>query len=265
MDNIDEQYRSLIMNTMDNGILGNGRNGPYRSIIGHSLVIPFNGQFQMIKSKHLNLPLIVSELKWFLTGSSEIPDDLKNIWQPFANEWSGNQIYSYGYALRTNGTDEDQWLNAINELVYATDSRRAVINLYQSWYNPPPCHMNICLSNRKGELYMSVMQRSADIMLGLPWDITQYSILLFLIAKALDLRPKQLNWFIHDAHIYENHRNITGYFLENVCGRFIESKQELVFNNYPQGFNDLVNIPWMFDVEFPNYNPYMKLKVPYNV
>ena len=270
---ITKQYTTLLHDIRNwgnyAGQYGNGRNGVFYSVFGRMFEINFNNTFKMIKARNLNLELIVKELKWFLSGSTDIPDYLQKIWRPFASGKDDNQIYSYGFAIRTNGSDEDQWVNAIYELVNVKDSRQVVINLWQSWYNPKPCHLSICLSKRRNSLYMSVMQRSADVLLGLPWDITQYSILLFLIAKSLNLRAEKLNWFIHDAHLYANQLDIA-YNIEQITKQTLVSEnftsnQKMSFIKYPETIEDLSNVPFLFDVEFPNYNPICNVKVPYNV
>jgi len=247
-----------------------GRNGDFSSVFGKSLTIDLSNGFQMIKARQLNLPLIVTELKWFLSGNTDIPDSLQNIWKPFVHESNPNQIYSYGYAIRTQGADVDQWYEAIQGLAIDNNNRRIVIDLHQNWYNPVPCHVSICLSRRHGRLYMSVLQRSADIILGLPWDITQYSILLMLIAKVLDLKPGTLNWFIHDAHVYSNH-DMIGWKLTDIYNTtnypYVNdiSNQEINFTKFQQSPTELVHCPENFEVEFPNYKPLTNVKVPYNV
>lgn len=275
MQNLNFQYVNLIDTCLKHGIKASGRNGVFSSVFGEKIQIAFQNQFQMIKVRHLNLPLIVDELKWFLSGSTDIPDNLKSIWQPFTHNSMPNQIYSYGYAIRTGGGDQDQWMEAIEALSIDDGNRQIVIDLWQPWYNPKPCHLSICLSRRGKKLFMSVTQRSADNILGLPWDITQYTILLFLIAEVLHLEVDTLTWFIHDGHLYENHRDIASSLLQSYLMDCVETRtsassfqrthQELVFRNVQQSKEELIHEPWKFDLEFPNYDPIMKVKIPYNV
>ena len=263
---LNSEYIELIEKIYTTGIRGNGRNGLFKSVFGHSFKINFQlDGFKLIKVRHLNLPLIVSELKWFLSGNTEIPDNLKTIWLPFTEPAIKNQIYSYGYAIRTDGTDTDQWLHAIHDLSIDNDNRQIVINLWKDWYNPKPCHVSICLSRRCGSLHMSVTQRSADVLLGLPWDITQYSILLFLIAKVLKLEPGILTWFIHDAHMYDNHIEASFLMREAFYNNDYSDKQEIEFSKFQKSKGELIHNPENFEVSFPNYKPGPKVKVLYNI
>tara|TARA_R110001583_G_scaffold8413_6_gene40210 strand:- start:4261 stop:5085 length:825 start_codon:yes stop_codon:yes gene_type:complete len=221
-----KQYLDLIKHVKENGILKEDRTGTgTKSVFGYQMRFDLNEGFPMVTTKKLHLKSIIYELLWFLKGDTNI-EYLKNngvkIWDAWANE-SGDLGPVYGHQWRNwNSEGIDQITEVINTIKTNPDSRRMIVSAWNPSVLPdtsisfsenvangkaalPPCHAFFQFYVTKGKLSCQLYQRSADIFLGVPFNIASYALLTMMIAQVCDL---EYGDFIHtfgDAHIYSNH------------------------------------------------------------
>jgi thymidylate synthase len=221
-----KQYLDLIKHVKDNGILKEDRTGTgTKSVFGYQMRFDLNKGFPMVTTKKLHLKSIIYELLWFLKGETNI-EYLKNngvkIWDAWANE-KGDLGPVYGHQWRNwNSEGIDQITEVINTIKTNPDSRRMIVTAWNPSVLPdtsvsfsenvangkaalPPCHAFFQFYVTEGKLSCQLYQRSADIFLGVPFNIASYALLTMMIAQVCDL---EYGDFIHtfgDAHIYSNH------------------------------------------------------------
>ena len=221
-----KQYLDLVRHVLENGEVKGDRTGTgTKSVFGFQMRFDLSKGFPMVTTKKLHLKSIIYELLWFLKGDTNI-DYLKengvNIWNAWANN-NGDLGPVYGFQWRNwNNDGIDQIKILVKELVNNPNSRRHLISAWNPSVLPdtsksfesnvangkaalPPCHafFQFYVSNRK--LSCQLYQRSADVFLGVPFNIASYSLLTMMIAQVCDLK---LGDFVHtfgDAHIYSNH------------------------------------------------------------
>lgn len=259
------QYELLLKFVNDNGIKKTDRTGTgTKSIFGYQMRFDLKEGFPLITTKKLHLKSIIHELLWFLQGSSNIKylnDNGVSIWNEWADE-VGNLGPVYGYQWRNwptpDGKQIDQITEAINLLKNNPDSRRIIVT---AW-NPadvkkmalPPCHLLFQFYVAEGKLSCQMYQRSADMFLGVPFNIASYALLTMMFAQVCNL---ELGDFIHtlgDTHIYLNYLDQVGLQLSR------EPKA------YPQIILNL-NVKNIFDFKYSdfeliNYNPYPTIRAP---
>ncbi len=219
-----KQYLELVQEVFANGTVKTDRTGTGTiSVFGAQKKYDLRDGFPMVTTKKVRYGAILRELLWFLKGSTNINDDLTQytpIWNPWADE-KGELGPVYGYQWRNwekfteneDGTYSkshiDQIQNAIDMIKNNPDSRRIIVT---AW-NPadldrmalPPCHAFFQFYVVDGRLDLQLYQRSADIALGVPYNIASYSTLLMMVAQECDLEPGIFVHTIGDAHIYSNH------------------------------------------------------------
>ncbi|WP_185869162.1 thymidylate synthase [Blattabacterium cuenoti] len=211
-----KQYLNLLKNVLKNGIKKQDRTGIGTiSIFGYHMRFNLEKGFPLLTTKKLNLRSIIYELLWFLKGDTNIQylkDNQVSIW----DEWSdknGNLGPIYGFQWRKwptyDGFFIDQITNLIKEIKLNPNSRRLIVS---SWnvgmiknMALPPCHLLFQFYVSDKKLSLLLYQRSADIFLGLPFNIASYALLLIMLSKTLDLKEKELIHTVGDAHIYNNH------------------------------------------------------------
>ena len=213
-----KQYHKLLKHVLENGSDKNDRTGTgTRSVFGYQMRFDLSKGFPLLTTKKIHLKSIIYELLWFLKGETNIAYLKENgvsIWDEWANE-SGELGPVYGYQWRSwpsqNGETIDQISGLINQIKTNPDSRRLIVT---AW-NPsdvekmalPPCHCLFQFYVSNGKISCQLYQRSADIFLGVPFNIASYALLTMMIAKILKL---ELGEFVHtfgDAHLYSNHFN----------------------------------------------------------
>lgn len=211
-----QQYLDLLQKVMDEGSDRGDRTGTgTRSIFGHQMRFDLSKGFPALTTKKLHLRSIIIELLWFLRGDTNIAwlkENGVSIWDEWADE-NGDLGPVYGYQWRSwpgiNGGSVDQIKNLLNQLKTNPNSRRHIV----SAWNPalvdemalPPCHCLFQFYVSDGKLSCQLYQRSADIFLGVPFNIASYAIFTMMLAQVLDL---EIGDFVHtfgDAHIYHNH------------------------------------------------------------
>ena len=213
----DEQYEKLLENVTIYGDDRMDRTGVgTSSMFSYSLKYHLNTYFPLITTKKVYLKGVITELLWFLNGDTNIKylnDNNVHIWDKWADE-NGDLGPIYGKQWRDwNGDHIDQIQNAIDLIKNDPHSRRIIVN---AW-NPsqisdmvlPPCHTFFQFYVRDARncsfLDCQVYQRSADVFVGLPFNIASYSLLTMMMAQQTDLRPGDLFWVGGDVHIYDNH------------------------------------------------------------
>lgn len=211
-----QQYLDLMQHVLDHGVDKSDRTGTgTRSVFGYQMRFNLADGFPVLTTKKLHLRSIIYELLWFLRGDTNIRylhEHNVTIWDEWADT-DGNLGPVYGYQWRSwpvpDGRHIDQISNLLQQIKNNPDSRRLIV----SAWNPalvdemalPPCHALFQFYVANGKLSCQLYQRSADIFLGVPFNIASYALLTMMIAQVCDL---QLGEFVHtlgDAHLYSNH------------------------------------------------------------
>lgn len=211
-----QQYLDLLKHVLENGTKKEDRTGTGTySVFGHQTRYNLEDGFPMVTTKKLHLKSIIHELLWFLAGDTNIKYLKENgvrIWDEWADE-NGNLGPVYGYQWRSwpapDGRHIDQISNLVNMIKNNPDSRRLIV----SAWNPalidemalPPCHCLFQFYVADGKLSCQLYQRSADIFLGVPFNIASYSLLTLMIAQVCGLKPGEFVHTLGDAHLYANH------------------------------------------------------------
>lgn len=220
------QYLDLIQHVIDNGVTKEDRTGTgTRSVFGYQMRFDLNEGFPMVTTKKLHLKSIIYELLWFLKGDTNIGYLNENgvkIWDAWANE-NGDLGPVYGYQWRNwNGEGIDQISELVETIKTNPDSRRMIISAWNPSVLPdtsvsfeenvangkaalPPCHAFFQFYVSDGKLSCQLYQRSADIFLGVPFNIASYALLTMMLAQVTDLGYGDFVHTFGDAHIYSNH------------------------------------------------------------
>jgi thymidylate synthase len=211
-----QQYQDLLQYILDNGMQKHDRTGTGTiSCFGYQLRFNLQKGFPMVTTKKLHLKSIVYELLWFLNGDTNIKylnDHGVSIWNEWADE-NGELGPVYGKQWRSwqgaDGTVVDQITDVINQIKTNPDSRRLIVSAWNVAELPKmalmPCHSLFQFYVADGKLSCQLYQRSADVFLGVPFNIASYALLTMMIAQVCDL---QLGDFVHsfgDVHLYNNH------------------------------------------------------------
>ena len=217
---IDSQYELLLWDVLNNGQKKADRTGTgTRSSFGRQLRYNLAEGFPLITTKQVHLRSVVGELIWFLSGSTNIQwlrDNGIRIWDEWADKW-GDLGPVYGHQWRFWGGQypdyetHDQIANLIAGLKSDPDSRRHLVSAWNVDDLPdmvlPPCHYSFQMYVADGRLSCLVNQRSADLFLGVPFNIASYALLTHIIAQQTGLEVGELIWSGGDCHIYDNHVN----------------------------------------------------------
>ena len=210
------QYLDLLRHILDDGVHKSDRTGTgTRSIFGHQMRFDLGDRFPMLTTKKLHTPSIIHELLWFLTGDTNIRYLNENgvrIWNEWADE-SGELGPVYGYQWRSwptaDGRHIDQITQVIEQIRSNPDSRRHIVSAWNvadvENMALPPCHLLFQFYVAEGRLSCQLYQRSADVFLGVPFNIASYSLLTLMVAQACQLQPGEFVHTFGDAHLYLNH------------------------------------------------------------
>ncbi len=211
-----KQYQDLVSHVLKYGNKKEDRTGTGTvSVFGYQMRFDLNAGFPLLTTKKVHLKSIIHELLWFLQGSTNIAYLKENgvrIWDEWADE-SGNLGPVYGYQWRNwpkpDGTHIDQITQVVNMIKKNPDSRRLIVSAWNvadvDQMKLPPCHAFFQFYVAEGKLSCQLYQRSADIFLGVPFNIASYALLTMMVAQVCGLK---LGDFVHtlgDAHIYSNH------------------------------------------------------------
>ena len=221
-----KQYLDLIQHVIDNGTVKEDRTGTgTKSVFGYQMRFDLSKGFPMVTTKKLHLKSIIYELLWFLKGDTNIAYLNENgvrIWDAWADE-NGDLGPVYGYQWRNwNGDEIDQIKEVIETIKTNPDSRRMLITAWNPSVLPdtsvsfaenvannkaalPPCHAFFQFYVSNGKLSCQLYQRSADIFLGVPFNIASYALLTMMIAQVTGLKYGDFVHTFGDAHVYNNH------------------------------------------------------------
>ena len=211
-----KQYLDLMRHVMENGTQKHDRTGTGTiSVFGYQMRFNLQDGFPMVTTKKLHLKSIIHELIWFLSGDTNIKylkDNGVRIWDEWADA-DGNLGPVYGYQWRSwptaDGGHIDQITQVINQIKNNPDSRRIIVSAWNvadvNKMALPPCHNMFQFYVADGKLSCQLYQRSADIFLGVPFNIASYALLTMMIAQVCDLQPGDFIHTLGDAHLYNNH------------------------------------------------------------
>ncbi|HEY8367077.1 MAG TPA: thymidylate synthase [Bacteroidia bacterium] len=210
------QYHDLIKTVLDKGVYKGDRTGTGTySVFGHQMRFNLEEGFPVVTTKKVHLRSIIHELLWFLKGDTNIKylkDNGVSIWDEWADE-NGNLGPVYGYQWRSwhapDGRVIDQISNVVDQIKNNPNSRRLIVT---AW-NPadvdsmalPPCHAFFQFYVAEGKLSCQLYQRSADIFLGVPFNIASYALLTMMMAQVCGLKAGEFVHTLGDAHLYSNH------------------------------------------------------------
>jgi len=211
-----QQYLNLLQHILDNGVQKNDRTGTGTiSCFGYQMRFDLQQGFPLVTTKKLHLKSIIHELLWFLKGETNIAYLKENgvsIWNEWADE-NGELGPVYGKQWRSwegaNGQVVDQISELISQIKKNPDSRRLIVNAWNVADLPKmalmPCHALFQFYVAEGKLSCQLYQRSADVFLGVPFNIASYALLTMMIAQVCDLQPGEFIHTFGDVHIYNNH------------------------------------------------------------
>ncbi|GAB6897433.1 thymidylate synthase [Kineosporia succinea] len=210
------QYEDLLTHVMSTGVTKSDRTGTgTRSVFGHQMRFHLRDGFPLITTKKVHFKSVAVELLWFLRGDSNIGwlhENGVTIWDEWASP-EGELGPVYGVQWRSwpkpDGGHVDQIADLVQTIRTNPDSRRMIVSAWNvaeiENMALPPCHLLFQFYVADGELSLQVYQRSADLFLGVPFNIASYALLLHLVAQQTGLEPGELIWTGGDCHIYDNH------------------------------------------------------------
>lgn len=211
-----QQYLDLLKKILDDGNEKSDRTGTgTRSIFGYQMRFDLQKGFPLLTTKKLHLKSIIHELLWFLQGDTNVKylrDNGVSIWDEWADE-NGELGPVYGKQWRSwqtpDGRSVDQISNLIDQIKNNPDSRRLIVSAWNvadvDSMALPPCHALFQFYVNNGELSCQLYQRSADVFLGVPFNIASYALLTMMVAQVCNLKPKDFVHTFGDAHLYSNH------------------------------------------------------------
>lgn len=211
-----KQYLDLLHRVMEEGTLKSDRTGTgTKSVFGHQMRFNLADGFPCLTTKKLHLKSIIYELLWFLKGDTNVhylQEHGVRIWNEWADE-NGELGPVYGHQWRSwpdgNGGAIDQISQVVDMIKNSPDSRRLLVSAWNVADVPsmalPPCHTMFQFYVADGKLSLQLYQRSADIFLGVPFNIASYALLLMMMAQVTGLEPGEFVHTMGDAHIYTNH------------------------------------------------------------
>ena len=289
MNNLDEQYKGLLGTVLFGGKVKGDRTGTGTlSVFGKTIRHRMADGFPILTTKRVPFKTMVTELKWFLKGDTNIKylvDNNCHIWDgdaykaykanggkletqeefieklagcdKFASKWGRlGPIYGEQWRRATAfGGSVDQIKNLIRDLKENPDSRRHIVNSWNlgelKYMTLPPCHYGFQCYVADGELSLMWNQRSADLFLGVPFNISSYGLLLLLLCEETGYKPGELIGVFGDMHLYSNHVE--------------QAKTQLERDSLPLPTIELSNVDLLngeFDVELVNYKHHSTIKAP---
>jgi len=213
---LERPYLDLMKTILNHGVSKEDRTGTGTlSIFGHQMRFDLSLGFPLITTKKCHMKSIIHELLWFLKGESNIAylkENKVSIWDEWADE-NGNLGPVYGVQWRSwkgaNGQTFDQIKDVIQRIKTTPDSRRLIVNAWNvadvDKMALPPCHTMFQFYVARGKLSCQLYQRSADVFLGVPFNIASYALLTLMVAQVCGLEPGEFVHTLGDAHIYSNH------------------------------------------------------------
>jgi len=260
-----KQYHDLMKHVLEFGATKTDRTGTgTKSVFGYQMRFDLSEGFPLLTTKKLHTKSIIHELLWFLKGETNIAYLKENgvsIWDEWADS-KGNLGPVYGYQWRSwptaTGEHIDQITQVIDMIKKNPDSRRLIVSAWNvadiNQMKLPPCHAFFQFYVADGKLSCQLYQRSADIFLGVPFNIASYALLTLMVAQVCNLKPGEFIHTLGDAHLYSNHIE--------------QAKLQLTrdFRKLPQ-MKINQNVKSIFDFKFEdfellNYEPHPHIKAP---
>ncbi|MEC8739841.1 MAG: thymidylate synthase [Bacteroidota bacterium] len=259
------QYEDFLRYVFEKGVDKSDRTGTgTRSVFGGQLRFDLSDTFPLITTKKVHLKSIIHELLWFLKGDTNIAYLKENnvkIWDEWADV-NGDLGPVYGKQWRSweaaNGSTVDQISQALTLIKNNPDSRRILVSAWNPGDLPnmalAPCHCMFQFYVANGSLSCQLYQRSADLFLGVPFNIASYALLTLMMAQVCNLTPGEFIHTFGDAHIYQNHFEQ----VKEQLGRDLRPYPKMVLNSNISSLFDFT----FSDFELINYNPHPKISAP---
>ena len=259
------QYLDLMQHILDHGVPKNDRTGTGTlSIFGHQLRFDLNEGFPLLTTKKIHLKSVIHELLWFLKGETNIKylkDNGVTIWDEWADE-KGDLGPVYGYQWRSwpapDGRHIDQISKIIEEIRRNPDSRRLLVSAWNvadlDKMALLPCHAFFQFYVAQNRLSCQLYQRSADVFLGVPFNIASYALLTLMIAQVCKLKSGELVHTFGDAHLYLNH-------VEQAREQLSRQPKKLPVMNINPAVKNLYEFKYE-DFHLEGYEPHPAIKAP---
>ena len=259
------QYLDLLQHILDHGTEKSDRTGTGTiSVFGHQMRFNLQQGFPALTTKKLHLRSIIHELLWFLQGDTNIAylkENRVSIWDEWADE-NGDLGPVYGKQWRSwptaDGSTIDQMSQVVEQIKKSPDSRRLIVSAWNVADVPqmalPPCHLLFQFYVAEGRLSCQLYQRSADVFLGVPFNIASYALLTMMVAQITDLEPGDFVHTLGDAHLYLNH-------LEQAKEQLSRELRELPAIRLNPQVTSLFNFRFE-DFELCDYDPHPHISAP---
>lgn len=260
-----QQYLDLMRYILDKGVKKEDRTGTGTlSVFGYQMRFDLSEGFPLVTTKKLHLKSIIHELLWFLKGETNIKYLKENgvsIWDEWADE-NGELGPVYGKQWRSwaapSGDTIDQISLVIRQIKNNPDSRRLIVSAWNvadvDKMKLPPCHAFFQFYVADGKLSCQLYQRSADVFLGVPFNIASYALLTMMVAQVCNLQAGEFIWTGGDTHLYLNH-------LEQVNLQLSREPQPLPKMLLNPAVKDIFGFTFV-DFTLQNYNPHSAIKAP---
>lgn len=255
-----KQYHDLLEKLVNSSTYKDDRTGTGTfSLFGHQMRFDLSKGFPLVTTKKVHFKSIVHELLWFLKGDTNIKYLQENgvrIWNEFSDE-NGSIGKGYGYQWRNwNGSGIDQIAKAVDTIKNNPDSRRIIVSAWNveqlEDMQLPPCHAFFQFYVADGKLSCQLYQRSADVFLGVPFNIASYSLLTMMMAQVCGLEAGEFVHTLGDAHLYKNH-------LEQAKLQLSRQMRALPTVKINPDVDDIFSFRFE-DFELLNYNPHPTIK-----
>jgi thymidylate synthase len=259
------QYLDLMRHVIDQGAVKTDRTGTgTRSVFGHQMRFDLQAGFPLVTTKKVHLKSIIHELIWFLAGSTNIAylkEHGVSIWDEWADA-NGELGPIYGYQWRSwplpSGGHVDQVSQVLDQIRNTPDSRRMIVSSWNVADIPqmklPPCHALFQFYVADGKLSCQLYQRSADIFLGVPFNIASYALLTHMMAQQAGLEVGDFIWTGGDCHLYANH-------LEQAALQLSREERPLPTLHLKRKPDSLFDYKFE-DFEITGYDPHPAIKAP---
>lgn len=260
-----KQYLDLMSHVLNHGIKKEDRTGTGTlSVFGYQMRFDLSEGFPIVTTKKVHLRSIIHELLWFLKGDTNISylrDNKVTIWDEWADE-NGNLGPVYGQQWRSwptcDGEMIDQISGVIQQIQKTPDSRRLIVSAWNvgeiQKMALPPCHTFFQFYVAEGKLSCQLYQRSADIFLGVPFNIASYALLTLMVAQVCDLKPGDFVHTFGDAHLYLNH-------LDQARLQLSREPRQLPIMELNPDVKNIFNFAYE-DFVLSGYDPHPHIKAP---
>ena len=260
-----QQYHALMRHILENGVRKGDRTGTGTlSVFGYQMRFNLAEGFPLVTTKKVHLRSIIHELLWFLKGDTNIQYLKENgvsIWDEWADE-NGNLGPVYGYQWRSWSTPDGKHIDQITHLIEQIrrnpDSRRLIVSAWNvadiEKMKLPPCHALFQFYVAENRLSCQLYQRSADVFLGVPFNIASYALLTLMIAQVCDLQPGDFVHTFGDAHLYINH-------IEQATLQLSRIPRTLPRMKINSDVKDIFSFKYE-DFALENYDPHPHIKAP---